>query len=100
MNIQLIIKIRNILLFLVSVIVFFGAQIRPATNSGETQSLFMALLMALILFFLHFALWSNYIYDNLRENGLNINYKLFQIIGFTVVSIMLYIVVNVYLVSK
>ena len=91
-------KIRNIIIFLVSVIVFFGAQTVPATSSGETQSFLESLVMAIVMFFVQYMFSSDYMYNSLRENGLHINYNFFQIISLLVILFMLYIVTSAYII--
>jgi len=97
MTINILIKIRIILQICIALIVFIGAQNVPATSSGETQSLLEALSMASIIYILHHALWSEYIYNDIKNNGLNINYKTYQYVGLIVVSGMLFIVTNAYI---
>jgi len=83
-------KIRNIIIFLVSVIVFFGAQTVPATSSGETQSFLGSLVMAIVMFFVQYMFSSDYMYNSLKENGLYINYILNLIIIFDFILIFKY----------
>ena len=99
MNVELIKKTKYIIISLGSIIIFIDAQIRPATISGETASSLSALTMALVVFFLQFMLTSDYIHNNLRENGLHVNYKLFQRIGLFLGLIFLYITANAYFIS-
>ncbi len=44
---------------------FVGSQVVPATDTNETATFFEALLMGIIPMFLHFAMWSDYIYNRL-----------------------------------
>ncbi len=92
-------KIRNIIIFLVSIIVFFGAQIVPASNSGETQSFLWSLIMAIVMFFVQYLFASDYMYNSLRENGLQLNYDFFQKISLLIILFMLYIVTNAYVLA-
>ncbi len=90
-------KTRLTIIFLVTLIVFFGAQNSPTTNSGETQSFFEALMMTLTIFFVQYMFSSDYMFNSLRKSGLNINYSLFQKITLLVIILMLYIVSSAYL---
>lgn len=93
-------KIRNIIIFLVSIIVLWGAQTVPATSSGETQSFLESLGMAIIIFFFQYMFVSDYMYNSLRENGLRIDYNFFQIFSLLVILFLLYIVTNAYVWSQ
>jgi len=90
-------KIRNVIIFLVSIIVFFGAQNVPASSSGETQSFLYSLAMSVIMFFVQYVFSSDYMYNSLQENGLYINYNFFQIISLLIILFMLYIVTSAYI---
>ena len=99
MNSSIIKKIQIGIISLISLIVFFGAQVHPATSSGEKQSILSAFGMSSLAFFVYYMFVSDYMYNSLKENGLDINYKLFQIVGLFVVAFILYIVSNAYIFS-
>ena len=92
----MIIKFRNILLVIMGILFLIGAYTVPATSSGQTQSLFDSFIMSITLVGIHLLMWSDYIYNDIFENGFKINYKLYQYIGLVGVSIMLIIILNAY----
>ena len=101
---KLIIKLRNIILLVTSIILFVGTQIVPATNSGKTFSFLEALSVSLLLFFLHFSLWSTYMYNEYKYEGFNsgkkLNYKVYQIIGLFFIIITFIVISKVYILDN
>ena len=96
MRTEVVIKLRNIILMITGILLFVGAQIVPAASTGQTQSLLESFGMSSILIGIHLMLWSDYTYNDMIENGLKINYKLYQYIGLLAVLLMLIIILNAY----
>lgn len=91
-----IIKLRIIFILLTGFLFFIGSQVVPVDTTGVPMSFFEALGITVLLLALHFIMWSDYMHNKFAEDGLKINYKLYQIIGLTVVLGMLAIIVNTY----
>ncbi len=78
-------KIRDSIIVAIGFIMFVGSQVVPATDTNETATFFEALLMGIIPMFLHFAMWSDYIYNEIREQDIKINYDSYQVVGLVIV---------------
>jgi len=79
-----------------AIVLFVGAQIVPATTTGEVATFFEAFIMGLVPIVLHFTMWSDWMHTKISNDGLKINYKLYQIIGLVVVLLNLMIVTTAY----
>ena len=96
MSIKTIKTIRNIFIILIGLVMFLGSQVVPATKTGETATFLEAIFMAVIPMLLHFVLWSDYLYNNIRDSGGNIGYNPYQKIGLLIVVLTLSLVVTAY----
>ena len=97
MKIEFMKKIKIVIIVITSIIVFIGAQIHPASISGEVQSIYEALAMALSIFLVQYMFISDYMFNSLQEHGLNIQYNHFQFVGLLVILFMLYVVSSAYI---
>ena len=96
--ISLIKKIKPFILFLIAIIIFMGAQIYPATATGERQSFAEAFGMASIGYFINYMVSSDYMFNSIKSLG--ISYKFFQIISLFFILFTFYVVSNAYILSK
>jgi len=96
MQTKTIIQLRNIFILIAGIIVFFGCQVVPSGKTNELHSLGEAFIMFLFITVPQYILWSEYVYGTILDEGINLNYKLYQYIGLIVAIGFFILMVNAY----
>lgn len=96
MQIKTIIHLRNFFIILASIIIFFGSQVVPATKTNEKASILEAFGMVALLAIPQYAMWSEYVYNTILDEGVLLNYKFYQSIGLLVAIGIFILMINVY----
>jgi len=88
MSIKTIIQMRYFFTLLFGLVFFIGVQIVPSGENGEYWNFFEAFLGSFSLVFTELYIFKESTYQNLIDENIIINYKLYQIIGllFAIIS--------------
>jgi hypothetical protein len=97
MQIQTIVMLKTFIIFLTGIIMFVGCQTLPATRTGEVSSLGEATLLFLLYSSMKLALWSEYTYETILDEGVNMSYRFYQKLGLIVSFLFLLFFANVYI---
>ncbi|RLA58903.1 MAG: hypothetical protein DRQ78_11300 [Epsilonproteobacteria bacterium] len=92
-NIQLMIRIKYIMILLLGICYFVGTYMVSSNKGGDyitVKSIFAAIFMVT----LHSLLWSNTAYEKFKGDGINIPYPIYQVIGISIIIFNLILEIN------